>query len=94
MKISVSCPVCRKTLTCEFDGTLCGSIAITDPAIMELTTPPEISRHMDEHRTLNEAGSGFELDPRYWRNLRAHLELQADIVPARLQQLDEAGLGK
>jgi hypothetical protein len=93
MNISVVCPVCRETLKCEFDGTLCGVIAITDLAIMELTTTPEISRHMDTHRSLNENRSGFEMDPRYWQQLRAHLELQAEIAPSRLKSLDDAGLG-
>jgi len=93
MKISVSCPVCRELVTCEFDGTLHGVISIEDLAIMELTTPAEISRHMDSHRTLSGAGTGFELDPRYWQQLRAKLEILAKSIPARLQQLNELGRG-
>lgn len=93
MTISVICPICRETLTCEFDGTLYGIIAIGDLHLMELTAPAEVSRHMDSHRALNEAG-GYEMDPAYWARLRESLEAQQKSVEARLRSLNDAGLGK
>lgn len=91
--ICVVCPICRETLACEFGGTLYGIVAIGDLAIMELTAPAEISRHMDTHRSLNKEGSGFEMESRYWQQLRANLEVQARSVAGRLKSLDDAGLG-
>lgn len=91
--ISVVCPICNETLAFEFDGTLYGIIAIDDLAIMELTTTQQVSDHMSTHRTLNEAGTGFEQDPRYWKRLRAKLEMLVKSAPAHLKHLDDAGLG-
>jgi len=89
MKISVKCPICGDVVTCTFDGTLWGILAISDLAIMELTAPAEVTRHVDGHRVLNEAGTGFEMDPRYWTQLRRSLEAQRDGITGRLRGLDD-----